>query len=118
MCKNATYSSHETCDSLIQSLNNYFLKKTEDRIKGSKYIVIYADESTSEAKKEMLGIFVGIFDETDKEFKLEYVKLTEVSSTKSDIVMQAIEKTLRERNIDISKTIFCCLDGTNSMSGE
>ena len=116
--KNATYISHETCDSLIYSINKYFLKATDDRIKESENFVLYADESTSEARKEMLGIFIGIFDEVDKELKLEYVELTEVSSTKSEIVMQAIEKTLRERNIDISKTIFCCLDGTNSMSGE
>ena len=32
--------------------------------------------------------------------------------------MHATEKTLIERDIDISKTRFCCLDGTNSMSGK
>ena len=54
----------------------------------------------------MLGIFLAIFDEMDKKFKIEYASLIEVSSTKS------------ERDIDISKTRFCCLDSTNLMSGK
>ena len=53
----------------------------------------------------------------DKKFKIEYVMLIKVFSTKSEIVMQAIEKTLTERDIDISKTRSCSLDATNSMSG-
>ena len=104
--KNATYISHETCDSLIHSLDNYFLTKSNERIKKCDDIVIYADKSTSAARKEMLGIFLAIFDEMDKKFKIEYASLIEVSSTKS------------ERDIDISKTRFCCLDGTNLMSGK
>ena len=54
----------------------------------------------------------------DKQFKIEFVSLIEVSSTKSEIVMHAIEKTLIERDTDISKTRFCCLDDTNSISGK
>ena len=66
----------------------------------------------------MLGIFSAIFDKIDKRFKIEYVTLIEVSSTKSEIVMRAIEKTLFERYIDISKIRFCCLNSTNWMSGK
>ena len=40
---------------------------------------------------------------------LVYVTLTEVSSTKSEIVKQAIEKTLKSKETDTSKTRFCCL---------
>ena len=53
----------------------------------------------------------------DKKFKVEYVTLIKVSSSKYEIVMQAIEKTLIQRDIDISKTRFYSLDATNSMSG-
>ena len=116
--KNATYISHETCDSLIHSLDNYFLTKSNECINKCNDIVIYADESTSVARKEMLGIFLATFDEMDKKFKIEYVSLIEVSSTESKIVVHAIEKTLIKRDIDISKTRFCCLDGTNLMSGK
>ena len=34
----------------------------------------------------------------DKKFKIEYVMLIKVFSTKSEIVMQAIEKRLTERD--------------------
>ena len=115
--KNATYSSHETCDSLIQDIQKYYLEKAKERIKQSTDIVIFADESTSAARKEMLGIFIGSFDESVKEFKMDFIALTEVSSTKSEIAMEAIERTLRKNDTDIMKTRFSCLDGTNSMSG-
>lgn len=115
--KNATYCSHETCDSLIHSLEQFYFEETRERIQKSEDIVIYADESMSAARKEMLGIFIGSFDEADKDFKMDFIALTEVSSTKSEIVMEAVERTLREKEIDISKTRFSCLDGTNSMSG-
>ena len=116
--KNATYISHETCDSLIHSPDNYFVAKSNERIKKCDDTVLYADESMSVARKEMLGIFLAIFDEMKKKKKIEYITLIKVSSTKSGIVMHAMEKTLIERDIDISKTRFCCLDGTNSMSGK
>ena len=41
-----------------------------------------------------------------------------MSSTNSETVMCAIEKVLREKDIGIEKTRFCCLDDTNSMSGQ
>ena len=58
----------------LQDLMN-ILKKCDD-------VVIYTDKSTSAARKEILGIFLAIFDEMDKTFKIEYVTLIEVSSTK------------------------------------
>ena len=72
--KNETYISYETCDSLIHSLDNYVLLKSNEGIKKCD-LVIYADEFTSVARKEMLGIFLAIFDEMDKKFKIEYVTL-------------------------------------------
>ena len=84
-------------------------------IKKCNDIVIYAEESTSAARKDF---FKKAFDEMDKKFKIEYVMLIKVFSTKSEIVIQAIEKTLTERDIDISKTRSCSLDATNSMSGK
>ena len=113
--KNATYSSHETCHSLVQAIQKYYLEKAKECIKQSTDIVIFADESTYAARKEMLGIFTGSFDESNKEFKMDFITLTEVSSTKSKTVMKAIECTLRKNDIDIMKTRFTCLDGTNSM---
>ena len=77
--KNATYISHETCDSLIHSLDNYFLTKSSEHIKKCDDIVIYAEESTPAARKEMVGIFLAIFDKMDKKFKIEYPSIVERS---------------------------------------
>ena len=77
--KNATYISHETCDSLIHSLDNYFLTKPSEHIKKCDDIVIYAEESTPAARKEMVGIFLAIFDKMDKKFKIEYPSIVERS---------------------------------------
>ena len=100
--KNATYILHEAYDSLIHSLDDHFFRKSNERIKKYDDTIIYTDESVSSARKEMLGTFLAIFDKMDKKFKIECVTLIEVSSTKSEIVMHTIEKTLIERDIDIS----------------
>ena len=70
-------------------------------------------------RKEMLGIFISSSDEKkNKEFNMDFISLAEVSSTNSETAMCPTEKVLREKDIDIKKTQFCCLDGTNSMLGE
>ena len=61
----------------------------------------------------MLGVFISSFDDNTKQFHLDFVSMVHVSSTKSEVLMNTIEKLLRERSIDIKKTKFCCLDGTN-----
>ena len=60
-------------------------------------------------------VFRAIYlDEDEREFKMDFVALTKVSSTKSEIVMQSVESILKVRGIDIRKTTVSCLDGTNS----
>ena len=49
---------------------------------------------------------------------MDFISLAEVSSTNSETAMCPTEKVLREKDIDIKKNQFCCLDGTNSMLGE
>ena len=115
--KNASYTSHETCDSLIGSLDSFLWKQTNDRIERSADIVLFADESSNAARSEMLGVFVSTYDEKEKEFNMDFVSLVEVSSTASEIVMDAVAEAMKNQNVDIKKTRFSCLDGTNSMSG-
>ena len=65
----------------------------------------------------MLGVFISSYDETTKKFYMDFVSLVEVSPTASDIAMEGVVNTLKDRDIDIKKVRFSCLDGTNSMSG-
>ena len=115
--KNATYKSHETCDSLISSLDSFLWKQTDERLQRSADLVLFADESSNAARSEMLGVFMSSYDEKTKQFHMDFISLVEVSSTNSEIVMTAVADTLKDRDIDIKKTRFSCLDGTNSMSG-
>ena len=59
--------------------------------------LLFTQTNPCQPRKEMLGIFLAIFNKMDKKFKIEYILLIEVSSTKSEIVMHAIVKTLIER---------------------
>ena len=78
--------------SLIHSLDICFLTKSNKHVKKCNVIVIYTEESTSASRKEVLGIFLAIFDEMDKKFKEEYVTLIKDSSAKSGIAIHAIER--------------------------
>ena len=61
--KNATFDSHETCDSLIDSINEYLKKETDEKLWNVSDIVIYSDKALSAARKEMMGWFLGCFYE-------------------------------------------------------
>ena len=45
----------------------------------------------------MLGIFIGTYDEEENDVVIDYLLLAHVLSTKSEIVMQVLEKTLLEK---------------------
>ena len=115
--KNATYTSSDSRDSFLQAIDKFYSDDAHAWIKKNKDFTIYADKSTSAARKEMLGIFIGTYDEEENDVVIDYLLLAHVSSTKSEIVMQVLEKTLLQKGIDLSNTRSSCLDGTNSMSG-
>ena len=53
-----------------------------------------------------MGLFLGCFDEIEKEFMLEYLSLVEASSTKSNLLSVKITTVLKGRNNDIKDTCF------------
>ena len=82
-------------------------------------LAIFANEAaTSAARKEMMGLFLSVYDEERKDVVTEFVSIGSVSSTKSEVLMDKVQEILFKNNIDISNTRFSCLDGTNAMSGE
>lgn len=116
--QNATYDSSDSCDSLLVSLDAYLKNTTLKRIVAAADIVLFADEATSVARKEMMGVFLSYFDEDSKKFNLDFVSLVSVPSTKSEVLITKMKTILEENGVDIKKTRFVCFDGTNSMSGE
>ena len=81
-------------------------------------ITIFADEATSLARKEMMGLFVSAYDKKNKRVVVKFVSIATVSSTQSAILMDKVRNILSDNNIDISKTCVFYLDGTNAMSSE
>ena len=66
-----------------------------------------------------MGLFLSAYDEEKKEVVIEFVSITSVSPTKSEILMDKAQEVLLNNNIDIiSNSCFSCLDGTNAKSGE
>ena len=61
--RNASYTSHETCDSFISCTDKYLSEQTNERLKLSADIVLFADEASNTVRKEMPGIFISSFDE-------------------------------------------------------
>ena len=55
---NASCTSHETYDSFISSIDKYLWEQTKEILKLSADIVLFADEASNAARKEMLGIFI------------------------------------------------------------
>ena len=86
--KNATYDSHVTVDSLISALKGFIKKETDTKLRNASDVVIFADEATSVARKEMMGIFLSCYNEGDREFVMEYLALLEVPSTKSAVLLE------------------------------
>ena len=94
----------------------YFCEQTKEGLELSADIVLFAGKPSNAARKEMWRIFLSSICEKNKEFNMNFIFLVEVPSTDSKTVMCVIEKLLCEKDIDIEKTWFCCLDGGNSMS--
>lgn len=83
------YKSHETCDSL--------------------YIVLFAEESSSINRSEILGVFISSYHMISKKFYMNFVSLVKVSSTAFEIIMEGVVNTLKARHIDIKKFDFLVL---------
>ena len=109
--KNVTYQSSDSC-------NTYFKELVNKRACHAQDIVLFADEATSAARKEMIRIYVSYFDKNSKSFSLDFLMLQSISSTKSKVIVDKIKEVLSERGINISRTQFVCFDGTNAMSSK
>ena len=65
------YDSTNSCDSVIVSLDSHLKEKSISTIVNAVDLVIFADEATSAARKEMVGLFLSSNDEEAKEVTLE-----------------------------------------------
>ena len=105
-------------------LKGYHLVKNKNLMKNSRHqlsandIALFADEATSAAWKEMMGVVIGYFDEVLKSLIWDFISLVSVSFTKSEILIEKIKEVMMNCGIVITRTRFVCFNGTNSMSFE
>ena len=62
----------------MQSTNKFYSDDVNARIKKNKDFTIYAEELTSAARKEMLGIFIGTYDKEENDVVIDYLSLAYV----------------------------------------
>lgn len=115
---NASYTSHVTADGLLKAANAMTEEEMLSRARRATDYTILADEATSDASHEIFAIFLSWWDEELKQLCVEYMGLRRVASSASSILMDTIVEFAREKDLDLTKIRFACLDGTNSMSGE
>ena len=118
MQKNTTYWSSDGCNSFLLLLNTYFKELENERACHAQDIVLFADEMTSTAWKEMIRMYISYLDKNSKSFCLDFLTLQSISSTKSEVIIHKIKEVLLEWGIDISRIGFVCFDGTKAMSSE
>ena len=64
--KNAAYDSSDSCDSILVALNSHLKEKLINTLINAVDLAIFADEATSAARKEMMGLFLSACYEEKK----------------------------------------------------
>ena len=119
MDKNATYVSKFTVDEFVKICSDFIEEKFLTDILTAGEFAILTDESTDEAGRAQLSIFIRYVDAVAHEPKEEFVCIRKLSTSKtSEAIMNELESMFVEKKIDKTKIRFSGLDGTNAMSGE
>ena len=64
-------------------------------------IAIFADEATSLARKEMMGLFISTYDKKNKRVVAELISIATVSLTQSTILMNKVRNILSDNDTTI-----------------
>ena len=109
--KNATYAVKDSWDSFLKAMNSYFSDQVNEELQAAEDIVVFADEATSNNRKEMMRVSVAYFSEKAKCFKLDFIGLFSVSSTKAEILLDKIKKCF------LKEILICRRQGSFALMG-
>ncbi|XP_053390185.1 uncharacterized protein LOC128553096 isoform X2 [Mercenaria mercenaria] len=110
-----TYTSPLSIQDIIKSIAFAFEDDTLKAIRDAKCYALMADESTDEANREQFAVFIKFLK--GKQVTDAFMGVIRVVSTDAASLMEAIERFLQGKGIDIKKAIFVGFDGCNVMSG-
>ena len=118
--KNANYCTENSVEDYLKVIGNFLNEKLIDDILATGDVTVLADESTDDANRSQMALFVRYIDASTNlpvEHFVQMVKLT--TSKKAADLHEILINVLNSNGIDPSKFIRSVgLDGTNAMSGE
>ena len=94
--KNATYTGKDSCDLFLKAMNSYFSDRVNEELQAAEDMVVFADEATSNNKKEMMGVSVANFSEKAKWFKLDFIRLFSVLRKLKSYLIKSKKCLLKE----------------------
>ena len=115
-CKNATYISPNSQNSLINAIDAVLRRSIADEVRAAEYFTLLADETTDVSGKEQLSICLRyVLNGTVRERLLAFEEAPDL--TGAGLAAQLLA-TLRANGIDISTMVGQGYDGAAAMSGE
>ena len=117
--KNCIYISTFSAEQFLKAVGDFLSGQTRTDLIAAGNVMILADESTDEADRLQMSIFVRFVDAFDKKSVERFLGIVELTtSRKAADLQEVILRHLESKNLDSLCIRFSGLDGTNAMSGE
>lgn len=116
--KNATYLSHISVESIVNSISTLFEQELLAKLACADFFTLMADECTDESQREQLGLIVRYRLPGDCTVQEKYFGLINLRNSSAESITGEIEKICIAKHVEISKCLFIALDGARVMSGE
>ena len=119
MAKNASYMSKFTVDEIVKLISDKIEANFLRDLLTANDFSILSDESSDEAGRAQLAVFVRFIDPSSNEATEQYVCIRKLGTSKTaETLMGELEQIFIDKKIDKTLIRFSGLDGTNAMSGE
>ena len=119
MGKNATYLSTTSVDEFVCIISDFIEKKFLSNVLLSEDFALLTDESTDEAGRAQMSVFVQYMDMSTNSPKEEFLCICKLGTSKAyAALMKELEQMFEEKHIAKENIRFSGLDGTNAMSSQ
>ena len=115
--KNATYESDTSANDMLQTIASVIRKDIDNKLLKSRFISVYADESTDIGMQKKLVVYARGIDPDSFTPTTYYLENVIVTSGSGQVVSQALLDCIEERNIPMSKVMGFGGDGAKAMTG-
>ena len=113
MGKNATYLSTTSVDEFVCIISDFIEKKFLSNVLLSEDFALLTDESTDEAGRAQMSVFVQYMDMSTNSPKEEFLCICKLGTSKaSEALMKELEQMFEEKHIAKENIRFSGLDGT------